>query len=79
MKFPGGPMVSAQTFHRLGQGLVPCQGTKIPHASSCGQEDWPLWVQRYKATEPLKHKCADRSVKGYSRSRKQFGYFLKNK
>ena len=34
--FPGGPVVKTLRFHCRGTGLIPGQGTKIPHATWCG-------------------------------------------
>ena len=31
--FPGGPVVKNPSYNAVGAGLIPCQGTKIPHAA----------------------------------------------
>ena len=36
--FPGGPMVKTPYFSAQNKGLIPGQGTKIPHATWCGQK-----------------------------------------
>ena len=35
---PGGPVVKTLPFNAAGVGLIPAQGTKIPHALGCGQK-----------------------------------------
>ena len=35
--FPGGPVVETPHSNTGDMGLIPAQGTKIPHAAWCGQ------------------------------------------
>ena len=37
-EFPGGQVVKTQHFHCHGLGSIPGRGTKILHASLCGQK-----------------------------------------
>ena len=37
--FPGGPVVQTLSFHFRGMGLIPGQGTKIPHAMRCSKKN----------------------------------------
>ena len=36
--FPGGPVVKAPPSNVGGTGLIPGQGTKVPHAMGCSQK-----------------------------------------
>ena len=35
--FPGGPVIKTLSFNAEGTGSIPDGGTKIPHATWCGQ------------------------------------------
>ena len=48
--FPGGSVVKTLHFHCRGRGFIPGQGTKIPHASRCGQK----WKKKKKKKGFLK-------------------------
>ena len=41
--FPGGPVVKTPRFHCRGAGLIPGQGTGIPHAMWAWL-GWGVWV-----------------------------------
>ena len=38
LDFPGGPVVKTLCFQGRGPGFDPGSGTKIPHATQCGQK-----------------------------------------
>ena len=40
MDFPGGPVVKTPCLQAGGKGLIPGQGTKIPHAMQYGQKNF---------------------------------------